>query len=312
MKIIDHDDIVDMNLDPLLFFEWIEESFSHKVDSILPAKIHITLPDNRFFNFMPCVIPELDIMGIKNVNRYPTRTPALDSQIMIYDYSTGTLKAIIDGNFITTMRTGAVAAHSIGLFAKKNAETIGIMGLGNTARATLDILLRMYPSRKFRIKLLKYKGQEKSFADRYKDNENVEFCTCDNYDDLVSDSDVLLSCVTYLSDDVCTEEKFPKGCTVIPVHTRGFMCCDTTFDKVFVADTNHVKGFKNFNEFKNLTEVISVVNGEKKGRESDEERILVYNVGISLHDMFFAWKIMNMVNSTKKMEMLPPTKKHWV
>ncbi|WP_157791393.1 MULTISPECIES: hypothetical protein [Candidatus Williamhamiltonella] len=38
---------------------------------------------------------------------------------MLYNINTGDIKAIMDANFITTMRTAKVATHSIKLFAKK-------------------------------------------------------------------------------------------------------------------------------------------------------------------------------------------------
>ena len=46
----------------------------------------------------------------------------------------------MDGNWITAMRTGAVAAHTVMNFAKKEFHTIGMIGLGNTARSTLLVL----------------------------------------------------------------------------------------------------------------------------------------------------------------------------
>ena len=75
--------------------------------------------------------------GVKVVTRYPSRIPSLDSTILLFDADTGEKLAFMDGNWITAMRTGAVAAHSINLLEKKNIKEIGIMGLGNTARAEL-------------------------------------------------------------------------------------------------------------------------------------------------------------------------------
>lgn len=48
--------------------------------------------------------------------------------------------------------------------------------------------------------------------------------------------------------------------------------------------------FQNFKQFKSVCEVSEVVQGIKPGRESEKERILVYNVGLSIHDIAFAKK----------------------
>ena len=37
----------------------------------------------------------------------------------------------------------------------------------------------------------------------------------------------------------------------------------------------------------------------KIGRENDEERIIAYNIGIALHDMYYAGKIFDMISHEK-------------
>ena len=89
----------------------------------------------------------------------------------------GEFLALMDGTWITTMRTGAVAAHSIQLFAKKNFAIIGMMGLGNVTRSTLLILCDKLPDKELHIKLLKYKDQEEDFAKRFANYSNLHFTT---------------------------------------------------------------------------------------------------------------------------------------
>jgi ornithine cyclodeaminase/alanine dehydrogenase len=312
VKIIDYRKIRDLNIDPIEFYEWIDKSLGLKHRSSLPAKTSISLPGNGFFNVMPCVMPSIGSFGVKMVNRYPGREPAMDSQILLYDNETGKLEAILDGNYITAMRTGAVTAHSIKLLAKQDFKTIGFIGLGNTAYATMDILLRIFEGRDLEIGLYKYKGQEKAFMERYSGRGNVRFTLHDDHRTLIHRSDVVISCVTYTEGDFCGEDAFREGCTVIPVHTRGFMCCDASFDKVFADDVKHVSGFKNFDKFKSLCEVGKVVAGECPGRENDSERILVYNIGIGLHDVFFARMVFDMIRSSETADLKPPNEKYWV
>lgn len=81
-----------------------------------------------------------------------------------------------------------------------------------------------------------------------------------------------------------------QGILVVPVHTRGFQNCDSIFDKVFADDEGHVKGFRYFNEFRKFGEIGDVISEKIKCRECDTERIPSYNVGIGLHDIYFAKK----------------------
>ena len=189
------------------------------------------------------------------------------------------------------------------------------MGLGNTARATMLVLLSIYPEKNFRVKLLKYKGQEDSFVTRFADFNNVTFEYADTHEELIAGADVLVSCVTYAPVDFFEDEYFEKGILVVPVHTLGFTNCDLFFDKVYADDYDHVKGFKNFDKFRKFSEVSDVVNGRKTGRENDEERIIAYNVGISIHDMFYAyniWKLIMEKNTICELDLKEPEEKFWI
>ncbi len=113
---------------------------------------------------------------------------------------------------------------------------------------------------------------------------------------LVKDADVIVSCITdadgLLVDDV---NLFKPGVLVVPVHTRGFQNCDTVFDKVYADDEGHVKGFKYFNQFRRFGEISDVLKGKTEGRTNDYERILSYNIGLGLHDVYYATKILHIL-----------------
>lgn len=293
MRIISFDDVRSLNISPAECFKWVSNMIEHKDAAILPAKIHMNLPGNIFCNVMPSLVHDGDDIwgGAKLVTRYPERVPALDSKLLLFDAATGEFLALADGNWITAMRTGAVAAHSVVTFAKQNFATIGFIGLGNTARATLIVLASVMPERRLEIKLLRYKDQAELFAERFSAFENLHFSIVDTVEETVKGSDVVVSCATYFENDICSDDCFDEGVLVVPVHTRGFTNCDLFFDKVFADDTGHVDHFRNFSKFRSYAEVSDVVNGSAKGRENDSERILAYNIGVSMHDIYFAANI---------------------
>lgn len=311
MKIITHQDILNLNISPLDAYDWSEHVIKNKDKAILPAKISIKPHDGVFCNVMPCYFG--DFGGVKMVTRYPDRAPSLDSQIVLLDTATGVTKALLDGNFITALRTGAVCVHSLLQFAVKDFSVIGLMGLGNVARAAMLILLAKVTDRKLTVKLLKYKDQHVKFAERFKEYENAEFIFCDTANEVAENSDVIVSAVTYAGKNLCDDSCFKPGVLVIPVHTLGFTNCDLFFDKVYADDYGHVKHFKYFDKFKNFAEVSDVISGKKPGRESDSERILAYNIGIAIHDIYYAGQIYNMMGeNAKNIELDPPKEKFWI
>lgn len=312
MKIIDFESIRNLNLDDMQFYVWVEEMLKKKQETILPAKISMKPSEGVFYNVMPTILLDDKRAGVKVVTRYPHRNPSLESQILLYNLDNGELLAMLDGTYITAMRTGAVAAHSIRLLAKREFATIGFMGLGNTARATMKVLLRLYPERPLTIKLLRYKNQHEEFEKVFSDCKNLRFAICDTYQELIKGSDVIVSAVTVLDNDICEDRFFDEGCLLVPIHTRGFTNCDLFFDKVYADDINHVRGFKNFEKFKFLAEISDVVCGKTVGRESDGERILAYNIGIAIHDIYFANQIYQKAEEWNEISLDIPKQQFWI
>lgn len=316
MKIISHEDIANLNISPAECYEWAQYMIENKQTAVLPAKISLKPFDGAFCNVMPCIVSVPNgkrYGGVKIVTRYPGREPALDSKLILFDADSGEFKAIIDANWITAMRTGAVAAHSVELFAKKDYKSIGIIGLGNTARATVSVLSAIHNS-PININLLQYKEQEKLFTARFASYKKLHFECYDNIERLINESDVVISCATYFSNDLCSDKVYLKGILLIPIHTRGFTNCDLFFDKIFADDTSHVCHFKNFDKFKSFSEVSDVVNGKHVGRTNDDERILVYNIGVAMHDVFFASQIYEKIKNATLPELnfKSPSEKFWV
>lgn len=311
MKVIDFNAIKNLNISPSQCVEWVEDAFSIKSECDLPPKISQKLPNNIFINTMPCIIPSIGIGGVKIVSRYPERVPSLDSTLVIFDIATGEIIALMDADWITTMRTGAVAAISIKKLAKDNFHTIGMLGLGNTARSTLKCLHSIIEN-DISIVLKKYKNQAEVFINDFSNYKNIEFLITDNNEDLIKNKDVIISCVTAMEQQVGLDIWYSEGVLVVPVHTRGFQNCDLFFDKVFVDDMEHVKSFKYFDKFKYVNEISEVILGKDIGRNNNKERIISYNIGLALHDVYFAAQILKLKpNVLYEIDLNKPTKKIW-
>ncbi|MBR5594882.1 MAG: ornithine cyclodeaminase [Alistipes sp.] len=297
MKSITNSEIVALNISATECVDWVREAFIMKSECQLPAKISVHPTGNDFFTTMPCLLPkEYGRFGAKVVSRIVGRVPALKSDMMLFDSNNGELLALVDCDWITAMRTGAVAALAIKTFRNSTAKEYAFIGLGSTARATLTCLLESCKDEQLNIRLFKYKDQAEKIVEEYKHYPNATFTIVDNTADLVRGADVVVSCITDASGLLVEDESlFKPGVLVVPVHTRGFQNCDTTFDKVYADDTDHVKGFKYFSEFKEFHQIEEVLKGEVKGRESDSERILSYNIGLGLHDVLYASRIYDML-----------------
>lgn len=293
MREITNTEIVSLNISPKQCVSWVRESFCMKYEAQLPPKVSLHPQGNDFFNTMPCVLPsKYDRFGVKVVSRIAGNKPALHSDLLLYEASTGRLLSFMEADWITQMRTGAVAALTIQTLQHPNSSVYAFVGLGNTAIATMQCLLSILPQKDIVCKLLRYKQQAEQFIELFSDNSHIHFEIVDNHEELVENTDVLVSAVTEMPDLFCTNERaYKKGMLLVPIHTRGFQNCDLFFDHIIADDRGHVCRFAYFERFKQFHELSEVLLGKVPARVIDTERILAYNIGLGLHDVYFAHQI---------------------
>lgn len=88
--------------------------------------------------FMPAYVPKVGGLGIKLVSIFPTNQsanlPTISSKVLLVDAETGVVNAILDGGFITAIRTAAVSALATDLLSRKDSSVLGIFGAGIQAK----------------------------------------------------------------------------------------------------------------------------------------------------------------------------------
>ena len=293
MKYITNKETLSLGITPKECVEWVRQSFGMKYEAQLPPKKSVHPKGIDFFTSMPCLLPlQYDCYGVKIVSRISGRKPALKSDMLLYRASTGELLALMEADWITQMRTGAVAALAIETLQKKEASVYSFIGLGSTADATMACLQATLPADKqYTIRVKRYKDQAERFAEKWA-KSNYNFVLVDTNEQLLEKCDVLVSAVTEMPELFYADDsKYPQGILLVPIHTRGFQNCDLFFDHVFADDKGHVEGFRYFSQFKAFNEFSEVLIGKVSGRVNDKQRIIAYNIGLGLHDVLFASKI---------------------
>jgi len=103
---------------------------------IMPAKIYLDVPGHGDFRAMPAYVPSVGTSGIKWVNVHPNNPeqglPTVMATILLNDPGTGQLLAVMDGTYVTDMRTGAAGGVAAKYLAKR-AATVGLVGSGHQA-----------------------------------------------------------------------------------------------------------------------------------------------------------------------------------
>ncbi len=109
-----------------------------------PVRTAIEVADRTFFASMPAYDSAQKILGAKLVTVYPGNgARGLHTHlaaISLFDAETGELAAVMDGRYITELRTAAASAVSVRHLARRDAATLAILGAGVQARSHLAAL----------------------------------------------------------------------------------------------------------------------------------------------------------------------------
>jgi len=140
-KLIDESKVEELlGMDDTL--EVVERAFRLQAEAkvIMPPKLYLDLPDHQGdFRAMPAYVD--GSVGLKWVCVYPNnkdnKLPSIMAIIILCDPNTGCPIAVMDGTYITKMRTGAAGGVAVKYLARKDSSVIGMIGAGVQAKTQL-------------------------------------------------------------------------------------------------------------------------------------------------------------------------------
>jgi len=109
-----------------------------------PVRTAIEVSEGDFFGIMPARLESPAALGAKLVTVFHRNDqrglPRHLAVIVLLDPATGRLEAVMDGRYITAMRTAAASAVAVRWLAHANAAILAILGSGVQARSHLELL----------------------------------------------------------------------------------------------------------------------------------------------------------------------------
>ena len=94
-------------------------------------------------------VPSQGLLGFKAAGFWPHNREAggepHQATILLFDPATGRPQCVIDGNAITTVRTGAAGGLGLSLLAREDSTRLTVFGTGVQARSQLRFALRTLP-----------------------------------------------------------------------------------------------------------------------------------------------------------------------
>jgi alanine dehydrogenase len=101
----------------------------------VPLRTHLDIAKyDAGILIMPAYSEESDLISLKLVTVYrnnpKVQLPLIHALVFLIDGTTGQPLAIMDGEYLTALRTGAASGLATDLLSRKNAKTMGIFGAG--------------------------------------------------------------------------------------------------------------------------------------------------------------------------------------
>jgi ornithine cyclodeaminase/alanine dehydrogenase len=272
---------------------------------VMPTKITLDLGEGRpwppykgFMNAMPAYLGDVDIAGIKWAggfqDNYKMGLPYISAMILLINPKNGTFLAAMDGAHITAVRTGAASAICAKALTRKDASILGIIGAGVQGRMHLRAFQQV-----FKLKEVRVFDTKEGAAEKYREEMTAELrlniLPKRSYQEVVEGADII--CTVTVGDEPMVKKKWlKKGNLIISAGSYQELDPDVVLsaDKIVVdhwGQASHRGELAKLVEAgkigeKNIhAEIGDILAGKKKGRERDDENILVVPIGLGSVDI---------------------------
>lgn len=188
-----------------------------KKETIAPLRAHIPVGENSTSLFMPAYIPSMNSLGIKIVSVFPENAninkDVVLGKMLLLDDKTGEIICIMDGTFLTKVRTGAVGAVGLKYLSRKNSEILGIIGAGGQAEHQIIGALAMRKIKTVKIFDFNFSNCENLANKLSKLYSDVDFIPTHTSKECVENSDIIIT-VTTSKTPVFSLEDTTSGCHI--------------------------------------------------------------------------------------------------
>lgn len=278
--------------------------------SEVPLRTVIPAPrENGTFLFMPSYVEDLDTAGLKVVNIFPNNAkdnlPTAPAQVLLIDGKTGIISAILDGTYVTQLRTGAASGVAFDVLATKDSKIGALIGTGSQAECQLEAMLVARD-----LEIVKVYSRDKKRREEFVNNMKLKFKSystkiigVSTSDEAIEEADIIVT-VTPSSKPVFDGNKVKKGATISCVgsyqhHMQELdpkvlpRASKIYFDskEAVLSEAGDItiplkEGIISEGDF--TGDIGDVLLGNVVGRENNDEIIIYKNVGIGVLDLMTA------------------------
>jgi alanine dehydrogenase len=271
--------------------------------AVMPVRLVVPLPqiDGRITT-MPGFLNEDKALGMKVVtyfqNNPKQNLPSILATIMLFSSETGKMIAVMDGGYITAIRTACASAMASKVLSNPTASVLGVLGAGVQARAHIRALCRV--RKLHRIKIYSPSGTSAiSLKQELQSEIGAVIEVAKSAEETVRGSDLIVTATT-AKEPIVTAKWLQPGAHINAVgsHRPDSRELDATTlarSNVFVDSRDAIMAEcgdvllaleeKSITPGHVQTEIGEVLADTKPGRTKTDEVTLYKSVGIAIQDV---------------------------
>ncbi len=285
--------------------------------TVLPDRTLLSAPGGRgSVLVMPASLTDRGEIGVKVVSVFPdnpTRSgaPAISAQILALDPETGAVACVIDGTWVTAVRTAAVTALATDLLARPDAERLVVYGAGVQARTHVDAMCAVRP-----VRMVEVCGRSRTRTDRLVEtlrasHPDLDVRVASSPDAAAAWADLVVTATTStvpVFDGACLREGVHVNAvgSFLP-HVRELDTPTVTRARVYVDDRDHAwreagdlripheEGV--FTEQDIVGDLGALVCGRCAGRGDARQITLFKSVGLAIEDVIVAARVRELLTA---------------
>ena len=279
----------------------------------IPLRTNIQAPKyDGCFLFMPAYLEEMDTASLKIINIFPHNIdngiPSSPAQVLLIDGKTGLVTAVLDGTYVTQLRTGAASGAAFDVLAKKDCRIGALIGTGGQAPTQLEAMLAARTLQEVRVYDMNPE-RTKAFAEIMQEelkDYGARIVPAASSDEAIDDADLNIT-VTPSSKPVFDGTKVKAGATIscVGAYQHHMQEMDPAIlpraSKIYFDSREAVlsesgdilipleEGIITEKDF--TGDLGDVLLGKVVGRENDDEIIVFETVGVAAQDLVAAKEI---------------------
>lgn len=298
----------------------LEEMFRRKGSggTVQPPKIFFHRDGPRFYSSMVSCAPGLGYAGCKWQSGDP-ENPArglsyIQGLFILSEDATGQPVAIMDAKWLTGNRTAAASAVAAKHLARRDARTIAILGCGLQGRKNLEALKAVLPSL---VRCQAYDvvaEREAQFVHETHERWGVCVVGAGSAEGAVRGADIVITAgpIEDHRRAMLMPEWLAPGSLTVTLDYDSYVtdAAIAAADLVLTDDRGQIedarqKGGKFAGVARIDAELADLLTTGQGRRTKEEQRILVFNLGIALEDLATGVEILNRARKKKVGTLLP-------